>query len=899
MEEQDLFESTLDSHIVECLGKTFASDDERREYFRSELKDMMPKLKKLDGFPRGSVEDIVALSDPPYYTACPNPWLNRFVEQNAPLQADHQDAPVTPYNADVTEGKNDKMYMAHAYHTKVPYKAIMKYVLHYTDPGETVLDAFCGTGMTALACLECGDKAKVASLNMSGVVAGRRNAVISDLAPAATFIASNFAKNFSSLKVQRTLKEILDRLGRELSQYFQTRHQNGKYGVINYTIWSEVYTCPNCAFEYDYYSQAYDREHHSELKQFSCPNCGLSLSKSTGNKVWIEKIDLLTNKKRKVAKMIPVLINYTYGGKRYSKSPDVLDLQVIDRAEEESAKLGFSAQKLPDGVNTRQPKVSHGYEYLHDFFSSKNLLFLYRYIQEISKAELKDLGLFLLTASIQNSSLLYRWRANGKGGILSGTLYICSTPQENNIMHIFTRKLRDISNINSDNPNAIISTGSATEMPLSDNSIDYIFTDPPFGANINYSELNFLWEGWLNVYSNNAKEAIVNSTQHKNLNDYHNLMLDSFKEYYRVLKPEKWITIEFSNSQASVWNSIQDSIQKAGFVIANVSALDKKQGSFKAVTSTTAVKQDLVISAYKPSKQAVIDFNAENNTQESVWTFITQHLKKLVPFDGDKGEVNIISERTPRILFDRMVSYYVQNGYSVPISSSEFQQKLAEKYPTRDGMVFLDSQIAEYDKKRILVKKFSQQSLFVSDENSAIEWLRQQLMKKPQTRQELHPHFMKEIQHIAKYEELPELDELLNENFLMYHQNEVVPSQIRSYLVSAYHNLRGLDVNSPQLKAKAINRWYVPNPNKQADLEKLREKALLREFQHYADEISNSNKKLKYFRTEAIRIGFKTAWMAKDYDKILMVGEKLPEKTIQEDDKLLMYFDNASIRLGK
>ena len=215
----------------------------------------------------------------------------------------------------------------------------------------------------------------------------------------------------------------------------------------------------------------------------------------------------------------------------------------------------------------------------------------------------------------------------------------------------------------------------------------------------------------------------------------------------------------------------------------------------------------------------------------------------------------------------------------------------------RDGMAFLESQVAEYDKKRTLVKEFSQMSLFVSDENSAIEWIRQQLMKKPQTRQDLHPQFMREIQHIAKHEQLPELDDLLSQNFLRYEGEETVPDQIASYLRRNYHDMRGLENTDGKLKTKAMNRWYVPDPNKQADLEKLREKTLLREFDHYVDELGNSKKKLKLFRTEAIRAGFKKAWSEKNYEKIVTVGDRLPEQVIQEDDKLLMYYDNAQVRL--
>jgi len=109
--------------------------------------------------------------------------------------------------------------------------------------------------------------------------------------------------------------------------------------------------------------------------------------------------------------------------------------------------------------------------------------------------------------------------------------------------------------------------------------------------------------------------------------------------------------------------------------------------------------------------------------------------------------------------------------------------------------------------------------------------------------------------------------------------------------------MRELDKEDGALITKAKNRWYVPDPNKQADLEKLREKALLREFFAYVEQINSSKKKLKQFRTEAIRAGFKKAWSNKDYKTIISVGERLSEKVLQEDDKLLMYFDNAQIYL--
>src|SRR5688572_2983778 len=115
---------TTKSTIV-CLGKTFENDDQRREYFREELRKKLQELKKLEGFPVGEDEDILNLSDPPYYTACPNPWLDDFIKEweihKEKISGRKTDFRVEePYASDVSEGKNNSIYNAHSYHTKVP-----------------------------------------------------------------------------------------------------------------------------------------------------------------------------------------------------------------------------------------------------------------------------------------------------------------------------------------------------------------------------------------------------------------------------------------------------------------------------------------------------------------------------------------------------------------------------------------------------------------------------------------------------------------------------------------------------------------------------------------------------------------------------------------------------------
>jgi hypothetical protein len=435
-----------------------------------------------------------------------------------------------------------------------------------------------------------------------------------------------------------------------------------------------------------------------------------------------------------------------------------------------------------------------------------------------------------------------------------------------------------------------------------------------------YSELNFLWESWLKVATNKNPEAIENKTQKKGMAEYHELMAQAFAEAYRILKPGRWMTVEFSNTQASVWNSIQTALQRSGFIVANVAALDKEQLSFNALNNPTSVKQDLVISAYKPSEGLEDSFRKSSHTIDGVWHFIRTHLSNLPVVKPRGGELEFIVERDPRILYDRMIAFYICHGVPVPLSSAEFQAALAEKFPEREGMFFLPEQVTEWDKKRVQMQGVGQMSIFVEDEKSAIDWLRNHLKSRPSTYQDIQPEFMQQLgASWKKFETRPELSLLLEQNFLKYDGKIEVPSQIHSYLSTQNKDLRNLLKDDARLQARAKDRWFVPDPAKAVDVEAIRNKRLLQEFWELCTEADiarpsgptaqrtlplltptsakkTGRKKLKEVRTEAVRLGFKECFAAKDYTTILAIAAHLPENVIEEDEQLQMMHDMAEMR---
>ena len=254
---------------VECLGLLFSSEEERRSYFTQKLREKLhdPEFRKIEGFPIGSDEDIMALSDPPYYTACPNPFLEDFVRVYGKPYNPDEPYSKEPFAADVSEGKNDPIYNAHTYHTKVPHKAIMRYILHYTKPGDLVLDGFCGTGMTGVAAQMCAspDPEFKATIEREWAAAGRgkpewgaRRAILGDISPAATFIAYNYNTPVDVDAFEREAKQIFAEVEAECGWMYETTHTDGRRGRINYTVWSDVFVCPNCGQEIVFWDSAVD-----------------------------------------------------------------------------------------------------------------------------------------------------------------------------------------------------------------------------------------------------------------------------------------------------------------------------------------------------------------------------------------------------------------------------------------------------------------------------------------------------------------------------------------------------------------------------------------------------------------------------------------------------------------
>jgi hypothetical protein len=856
---------------------------------RQLLAGRLPELRQLPGAPLGEDEDVVAMSLPPYYTACPNPDLAEWLEATKPDgQHDREYVDPGPFTTDISEGKSNPFYKAHSYPTKVPHPAIIRFLLHYTQPGDVVLDGFCGTGMTGVAAQACGmppnDLRREIEDEMGGVKWGPRRAVLSDLSPSATFIAAGVNLPIDGNAFDRRSAEILDEFEAEWGWMYKTIDERGRERTIDFTVWSEVFTCPACAGPIVFYDAAFNERTGEVADGFRCPTCGKELTK---NAVLQRKVatSSVAGDSRERIELRPVAIHYRDGKAKKFKQLDDSDHAVLRRVAAVSLPGKVPTNELPfmHMTHERAPMPAKGFTHVHHFWGDRALVALavmWTAAARETDPVLRLALLFWVEQAFWGMSWQNRYRPDGFSQVSqfqSGIYYAPSLHSETHPRYNLEGssaargKRKSLVKTWEASPARLgrvtISTASSTTLDLPDASIDYVFVDPPFGSNIYYADLAYLVESWHRVWTNSTEEAIVNQSRRvpRTLPEYGELMERCFTEFHRVLKPGRWMTVEFSNSSNEVWLTIQHALAKAGFVVADTRIIDKEHLSYRQVTATNAVKRDLVISAYKPAEELAERIGPAVGTPETAWAFVREHLRHL-PATAERdpsGELRVVRERLPDRLYDRMEAFHLTRNLAIPVTAAEFYEGLVQRFPQRDGMHFLDEQVESYERQRMTIKDLREAQLFITDEESAIQWLRQFLKSRrtPQPYAAIQPEFFREVQAgLPDWEEPPDLKVLLERSCLQDDEG----------------------------------RWYVPDPKKEADLEKLRKRERMKEFATYAA----GKGPLKHFSLAAVRVGFSDAWERRDFGSIVVVGKRLPAEAFAQDERLLFYLDNAEQLAG-
>lgn len=499
-------------------------------------------------------------------------------------------APKRPPTAPlVPGGRNSALYTAHSYHTKVPPEAIIPFIEHFTKPGDVVLDPFCGSGMTGVAAALCG-----------------RLAILNDLSPAAVHLAWNHTHPCKPADLESAFSEIETKIGRRIEDIYGTSDANGKPAVLHWTMWSTRHKCPHCGRTF----ALWDAVDHSEGRigaSIACPLCGDDISRRN-----LSTID-----------SVPVWLAYeTADGKRLERKAERKDI---------SKALAFSRTEILDWF----PSVDIGSDremYIRcalqnknvrevaDFYTNRNLLalsLLWKAISEIEDKRKRLAMAFAFTNTAWHGTRMRRYNARGGQRPLTGTLYIPQLSSECNVLEVMRNKIAQLKKYyTAFQPKAtkmpFVLNGSATDLSkLQDGSIDYVFTDPPFGSNLFYADCNLIWESWLGRITDPTSEAVVNkslaeSAGGKTLNWYESLMTAAMREIARILKPGGWATVVFHNTDGRVWAALQSAAKKAGFEFHEAASLDRKQQSHKGYKGRNGQEDvahfDVVMNLRKPDK---------------------------------------------------------------------------------------------------------------------------------------------------------------------------------------------------------------------------------------------------------------------------------------------------------
>ncbi|MHC4616934.1 MAG: DNA methyltransferase [Planctomycetota bacterium] len=662
--------------------------------------------------------------------------IAEFIEKHAtPYDPEADTYRRAPFALSVKAGKNSPIYNAHSYHTKVPPEGIVPYIEHYTEPGDLVLDPFCGSGMTGVAALMTG-----------------RHAVLNDLSPAAVHIAHNYTMPVDLDALQREFMRIQEAVKDEFDWlYGTTCDRCGGQASVQYAIWSDVFKCGRCGSEVVLWDVAVDSDTGKVARRFACPTCKAEWSKRQLTRI---RSDMVLIRYR-----CPVCSPSI--GERRATPEDTAHLSEI---QEQDIPYWYPDVEIDSGREMmRHGLLKRGLSRTTDFYTKRNLWAisaLWESVTQIGDEHLRSSLRFLVTAILHRATFLNRLRPSRAGDPLSGTLYVGALTREDHVGLLSERKLAQVLKslrYTRKGSSVAVIKGSATSLTsVANESIDYIFTDPPFGENIFYADCSILWESWLQDYTDESLEIVCNDRRvgepFKTLQDYQDLMTAAFGEMSRVLKPGRWISVVFHNSDDRIWQSILDAAETAGLELAEINAFDKVQLSFKGVRGQKGLErvtnQDIVLNLRKPRPDHIPVPNGQTDVVE-----VEQRVVETVA--DFLANSPLPEQRTLQHLWNHVLYDMLREG-SVQVSMADVEQMLAyhsQTFKLVDGRYYLRGEAV------------MEGNVFdLRSDAGAIAWLTAILGNESQTTGELIPQWQQETATLGDVDP-GRLDRLLEQNF--------------------------------------------------------------------------------------------------------------------------------------
>ena len=503
--------------------------------------------------------------------------------------------------------RGGSFYNTFPYPTKISPEAIAVYIASATNPDDTVLDAFAGSGSTGIAALlaEHPTEKMQETANALGVepIWGKRNAILYEIGTYAAFATKTITNRLTAAEYARAVDDFIKKAEKLASGMYAAKSPDGRDGYIRYAIWTEVLICPECDAEIEYFKNGTSRNPATFYDKIECPHChrtSLVEAMSFATEEHYDKLlkKTILRKKRKIA-----WVYGTSGKENWDRIATEDDIVLVQKLEKE-----FSPSDDPRKIewgDLHRAGYHFGISHLHHFYTSRNYLVmseLWKLAECYPEREANALKLLLLSYNGAHCTLMTRIVAKHDSrdfvltGAQSGVLYISKLPVEKNILLGLRRKAKPFQEaykmLEKCHGTVEVRNISSEFMSEPDKSIDFVFTDPPFGDFIPYAEVNQINELWLPAVTERSSEVIISAAQNKDVDTYRNMLARVFGEIRRVTKDDRPIAVVFHAAKAAVWGAFSEAIQISGLEIKQSSFLDKTQASFKQVVSKTSVQGD-------------------------------------------------------------------------------------------------------------------------------------------------------------------------------------------------------------------------------------------------------------------------------------------------------------------
>jgi len=455
---------------------------------------------------------------------------------------------------------------------------------------------------------------------MTGVAAAMmgRRARLFDISVLGQHIGQNFVNLVDPEQLTKHAEEVVRATQAELGDVYAVECVAcGREGTLAKTVWSIVVECSGCRRPVNYF-----RSMEAAGWRKADMVCGICHTHVSSRNLRIGEEPVLDSINSHCA---ATQLDQTSAASSISVNLEKIDYPRVeitpDRQMYKASALGKS------GMTT-----------IASFYSDRNLAVLatlHKYIKAVDETPIRKKLLFAFTACLTRASKRYQWSRQRPLNAANANYYVAPVFYEWNVYELFLRKVKavlksdvyiraarkgNVERSQVDNPDVTYNIGSADRIALDDDSVDYVFTDPPFGSNLFYADMALFQEAWLDGFTDVDQEAVIDRSKggKRTAERYETLLTSALRECNRILRPGGRVSMVFGNSSGSVWGLIQRSIASAGLMIEpdKLVVLNKGQRSVKGLASgfEDVATLDLIITMREADGEAPTTLKAVDRT---------------------------------------------------------------------------------------------------------------------------------------------------------------------------------------------------------------------------------------------------------------------------------------------